>query len=308
MTDQRPLAARIAAAPISWGICEVPGWGEQLPVDRVLGEMADLGIAVTEFGADGWLPDDVDDALVALGRHGIRPIGGFVPLVLHDNAAWGRAEATARAAAQRFAAAGATVFVTCVIADEDWSRPRLDEFQWATLAANLGRVDAICAKYGVTQVLHPHVDSLVERVDEVERVLSTTDVRLCLDTGHLAIGGAELAGFTERWADRVAHVHAKDVRLDVAERLNADELTLMEAVQADVFVPLGTGDVDLAGAFTTLERRGYDGWYVLEQDVALTGAIPALRTGPYEDTRESLAWLGSLATSGDGEGSDGRPG
>ena len=49
---------RIAAAPISWGICEVPGWGLQMSPSRVLGEMADLGITSTELGALGWLPDD----------------------------------------------------------------------------------------------------------------------------------------------------------------------------------------------------------------------------------------------------------
>jgi hypothetical protein len=29
-------SARIAAAPISWGVCEVPGWGHQMAAERVL--------------------------------------------------------------------------------------------------------------------------------------------------------------------------------------------------------------------------------------------------------------------------------
>ena len=36
---------KIAGAPISWGVCEVPGWGYQFPADRVLNEMREIGLA-----------------------------------------------------------------------------------------------------------------------------------------------------------------------------------------------------------------------------------------------------------------------
>src|SRR5919112_2785981 len=45
---------KIAGAPISWGVCEVPGWGYQLPPDRVLTEMRKIGLAATELGPDGF--------------------------------------------------------------------------------------------------------------------------------------------------------------------------------------------------------------------------------------------------------------
>ena len=35
-------ARRLAAAPISWGVCEVPGWGRQLAPERVLAGGAKL--------------------------------------------------------------------------------------------------------------------------------------------------------------------------------------------------------------------------------------------------------------------------
>ena len=70
----------IAGAPISWGVCEVPGWGYQLPPDRVLREMREVGLAATELGPDGFLPGDPG---ALLSRYGLRPVGGFTPLVLH---------------------------------------------------------------------------------------------------------------------------------------------------------------------------------------------------------------------------------
>src|SRR5918996_3155081 len=85
--DQRTSAAprRLAGAPISWGVCEVPGWGLQLPAERVLAGMADLGLKATELGPQGWLPLDGAAVRAELDRHGLRLVGGFVPVVVRGD-------------------------------------------------------------------------------------------------------------------------------------------------------------------------------------------------------------------------------
>ena len=107
---------RIAAAPISWGICEVPGWGLQMSPDRVLGEMSDLGITSTELGALGWLPDDTATLRSLLDQYGLSILGGFVPLVLHHGTGHPGSLEAAHAAAAALSAAGGTYFVAAVIA------------------------------------------------------------------------------------------------------------------------------------------------------------------------------------------------
>ena len=102
---------RIAGAPISWGVCEVPGWGLELPPERVLSEMQELGLVATELGSDGYLPADPDDLSALCGRYGLTMIGGFVPLVLHDPAQRGQTLAAARRAAQLMGGAGGTEFI-----------------------------------------------------------------------------------------------------------------------------------------------------------------------------------------------------
>ena len=69
--------SRVGSAPISWGICEVPGWGAQLPVDRFLAEMTELGLHATELGSIGYLPTDPDELRRLLDSHGMRLTGGF---------------------------------------------------------------------------------------------------------------------------------------------------------------------------------------------------------------------------------------
>src|SRR4051812_7068460 len=98
--------ARLAAAPISWGVCEVPGWGLQLPPERVLAEMARLGVRATELGPQGWLPLDGAGVRAALDRYGLRLVGGFVPVVVHEPDLGETRAPTARAAPPP-AAAGA---------------------------------------------------------------------------------------------------------------------------------------------------------------------------------------------------------
>src|SRR5215217_8178516 len=84
MTGDNDTNARLAGAPISWGVCEVPGWGRQLDADRVFGEMASLGLTATELGPIGYVPFDPGAIRERLGRHGLGLVGGFVPLVLHE--------------------------------------------------------------------------------------------------------------------------------------------------------------------------------------------------------------------------------
>ncbi|MGH3454020.1 MAG: inosose dehydratase, partial [Nocardioidaceae bacterium] len=76
--------SRIAAAPISWGVSEVPGWGHQLSVDRVLDEIRELGLSATEFGPEGFLATEPAAKAEQLRRYGLGAVGGFLPVLLHD--------------------------------------------------------------------------------------------------------------------------------------------------------------------------------------------------------------------------------
>jgi inosose dehydratase len=286
----------MAGAPISWGVCEVPGWGVQLPVDRVLSEMQEVGLVATELGAAGWVPGDAAQIRARLQRYGLSAVAAFIPLVLHDESRRAEALATAEASAAQLAALGAHNFVTAVVSDlNDWARPHLDAAEWRTLYAGIEAVEEIAKAHGLAQAVHPHVNTLVEQADDVQRVLDHTSAGFTLDTGHLVIGGTDPVEFAKRHHDRVTLVHLKDVKFDVMARHQRGELSLMEAVQQGIFVPLGQGDIDLREIVTTLESAGYDGWYVFEQDAAITDDVPAPGRGPILQVRESIVFLRALA-------------
>jgi inosose dehydratase len=284
---------KLAAAPISWGVCEVPGWGERLTASRVLDEMASLGLTATETGPIDFLPDDGRELRTELAAHGLRAVGGFVPLVLHDRSQADETRLAASRVTDRFADAGAEVLVSAAVVDRDWAPRRpLDDGEWRQLVRTLSVVDEIAAERGLRHVVHPHVGTLIEDSADIDRLLDASDVRWCLDTGHLAIGGVEPSAFAERAGDRVGHVHLKDVDEAVAAQVRAGELSLVDGVRQGLFRPLGAGDLAIDQVIRHLQEAGYDGWYVLEQDITIpAGEVPEPGAGPLTAVRESLDHL-----------------
>jgi inosose dehydratase len=127
----------------------------------------------------------------------------------------------------------------------------------------------------------------------VERLLESSPVSLCVDTGHLMVGGADPVELTKAAPDRVAHVHVKDVSAELAEQVRTGRMGYRDAVAAGMYRPLGSGDVDVAAIISALEASDYDGWYVLEQDTVLEGA-PEEGMGPVQDVAESLEFFERL--------------
>jgi inosose dehydratase len=288
---------KIAGAPISWGVCEVPGWGYQLQPDRVLAEMREVGLTATELGPDGFLPSQPEAMARVLDQHHLQAVGGFTPLLLHVPGHDPVPEVDRLLEA--YAASGAGVLVLSAVTGQEGydTRPELDDDGWRVLLGNLDRLAALAAGRGVRAVLHPHVGTMVENGAEVQRVLDGSSVDLCLDTGHLLIGGTDPAELTRQAPERIAHTHLKDVDAAMAAKVQAGRLTYTEAVRQGMYRPLGTGDVDVPAIVAHLRARGYDGWYTLEQDTILTEE-PA-GEGPVADVWASAEHLrGVLARTG----------
>ncbi len=285
---------RIAGAPISWGVCEAPGWGLELGPDRVLGEMRELELRTTELGPTGYLGAQPQDVRDELGRYDLRLIGGFLPVPMHVDPSLDLAEATDAIA---ILAAGGSEVVVLAAQSADGSYDRkvlMSDEEWTVLLGNLDRLQQVVREHGMTPTLHPHVGTAIEDRDAVLRLLDSSDVALCLDTGHLLIGGMQPLELLAAAADRVAHVHLKDVNETVAATVAAGDASYIGAVRQGLYTPLGDGDLDIAAIVKALEQVGYQGRYVLEQDCALD-AEPAPGEGPMLDVRRSIDFLTSVA-------------
>jgi inosose dehydratase len=285
---------RLAGAPITWGVCEIPGWGCQLGAERVLREVAGLGLRAVELGPRGFLPDDPGEMARTLRRHDLRLAAGFVPAVLHRPECRSAALDIVADAARTLAAAGAEILVLAAELDNGaggYDRSaELSKGEWEALMDGLDQVRNVVGERGLRVALHPHYGTAVERRAHVDRVLAESDIELCLDTGHLLVGGADPVDVARAADGRISHVHFKDVDAALAGRVRAGELGYRDAVARGLYRPLGEGDVDVAGVVGLLRAAGYAGWYVLEQDIVLEEEPPE-GEGPARMAARSVSYL-----------------
>jgi inosose dehydratase len=286
---------RVAGAPITWGVSEVPGWGFSMPPSRVLAEMSAIGLTATELGPPGYLPADPGHLRDLLAAQRLRLVAGFLAVVLHEPGRRGDSLAEVRRLAATLSAAGADILVlAAALPTEGYDRhPTMTNAAWNALSESLRLCEEIAAEHGLGLAFHPHAGTAVEKSEEVSKLLETTDVQLCLDTGHLYLGGVNPAQLARDAGARVRHVHLKDIDAGLAERVRAGGITYGAAVRAGLYRPLGQGDLDLRAVLEELGGLGYEGWYVLEQDTALD-ADPAPDDGPIRSARQSLEFFRGL--------------
>ena len=289
------LLERVAGAPITWGVDGSPGWGYLMDRDRVLREMVESGLSATELGPDGYLPTDPVELQEYLSQFSLSIVGGFVPALLyHPDQIDAVLEYVTRAAGQ-LAATGSEVLVlgpSSHHAGYDTSVDMTDD-EWTAFLANLRRLQALATDVGLRTALHPHWGMAIETGRHIERLLDSSDVGLCVDTGHVYLAGTDPVEVVRAARGRVLHVHLKDVDPARAEHVRAGSVPFRQSVIDGLFVPLGEGAVDIAGVIEVLEEDDYRGWYVLEQDVSLPEAPPE-GSGPKADAIDSVAYLRGL--------------
>lgn len=279
---------RLAAAPISWGVCEVPGWGVQVSRERVLDDAMRLDLRDIEAGPPGFLPADAREARDLVERRGMRVLGGFVTAVLHRAERLEAELAGLERQAAWLAALGSTVLVLAAASGRDDydvpATPTADE--WRALLAAFPRAVEIGRRNGLETALHPHVGTLIETAASIDRVLQDSDTPLCLDTGHVFVGGGDPVRIAREHPRRIRHVHLKDADAELAAAVRARRIGYADAVARGMFRPLGAGDARIADVLAALKSAGYDGWYVLEQDIALRGE-PTEADDPARDVARS---------------------
>lgn len=299
------MIRRIAGAPISWGVCEVPGWGPQMDADAVLAQMSAIGLSAVERGPEDFLPSDPAVARSLLQAHGLELVAGFVPVVLHDRGSWDAQHQLVEQHLRFLAACGAKMLVLAAATGTQGyeSTLELDRSQWRAIAAALNQIESSAGEQGVAVSLHPHYGTAIESPDSIQAFLEFTTTALCLDTGHVMVGGGDPVVLAVDHAERVAHVHIKDVSTPMAQKVHDRTLSYHEAVGGGLYTRSGSGDVDIARIVSALDRAGYQGWYVLEQDRVLdTGSGHG--TGAQDDAAEGLRYLRDLPGPDDSRADD----
>jgi inosose dehydratase len=157
------------------------------------------------------------------------------------------------------------------------NRPQFTDGQWDALTSGLDELGKIACSAGMKLSYHHHMGTGVQTRADIDRLLASTDpalVHLLLDTAHLAFAGDDPLDLARAHADRIGHVHMKDIRPGIVSRVREEGLSFQEAVELGVFTVPGDGAIDFRPILDVLADAGYEGWLVVEAEQDPNKAVP----------------------------------
>ena len=294
------MAVRIGVNPIGWSNDDMPELGGATPLETCLTEAKEAGFSGVELGHK--FPRDPVVLSQVLARFGLALVSGWYSSALLQRTPEAEMQVL-RPHLDLLKALGCNVLVFAETSNAIHTdrrrplveRPVMPDPAWTEFGRRVTAVADCTYAEGVRLVYHHHMGTIVQSERDIDAFMTTTgpSVHLLLDTGHATFAGADPAMLARRWRSRISHVHAKDVRREVMERVRTELMSFLDAVVAGLFTVPGDGCIDYAPVLRELAE--YAGWVVVEaeQDPAKAHPLTYARMG-YRNLRTHLADAGLL--------------
>ncbi len=282
------MTVRIGINPLTWTNDDMPELGAETPLEVCLAETAAAGYAGIELGNK--FPRVASELRPLLQNHGLSLVSGWYSGKLLE-----RPVADERVAVEDhltlLADMGCTVMVFaevsgCIHGSKGIPlsrRPTLEKNEFKEFGRHLTEMAKYLAGRGIGMAYHHHMGTVVQSAEDIDRLMDNTgdEVGLLLDTGHLTYAGGDPVAAARTHAARITHVHCKDLRPEVLNRVRSEDWSFLNAVLEGVFTVPGDGMIDYPGVFTPLQETGYSGWLVVEaeQDPAKAHPLTYARMG-----------------------------
>ncbi|WP_274626844.1 myo-inosose-2 dehydratase [Arvimicrobium flavum] len=148
------------------------------------------------------------------------------------------------------------------------TKPRLMDDEMRAYGRKLTEFGEWCADRGMPLAYHHHMAAVVETEPELDAFMrnSGPGIPLLLDAGHLAFAGGDPLRAIDKHHARINHVHVKDVRMEVIDKLDRSRQSFLDAVALGAFTVPGDGSLDFGAIVQRLADHGYQGWFVVEAE------------------------------------------
>ncbi len=153
----------------------------------------------------------------------------------------------------------------------------MNDDEWARLCDGVNRLGKVAKDMGISLTYHHHMGTVVQTAAEIDRLMENTDPELfslLYDSGHLAYCGEDYIGVLKKYANRVKHVHLKDIRPEVIDKVKRENLSFLEGVRLGTFTVPGDGAIDFGPIFDILADSGYEGYVLVEAEQDPATATP----------------------------------
>ncbi|MEX0365545.1 MAG: myo-inosose-2 dehydratase [Ruegeria sp.] len=263
--------------PIAWANDDDQSLGAHIPTEQILTEAREIGFDGIENG-HRWPQDDPEALKQLLGGYGLKFISGWHSLNLLAHSVEDE-KAAIQPHLDKLKHNGCAVCIACETSNSVQGldvpvndAPALSDAEMKAFGAKVEEIAQYCADQGIALVYHHHMGTVVETSEEIDAFMAATGpaTKLLFDAGHCYFGsnGADPAPVLERYADRVSHFHAKNVRPAVIAEVRERGLSFMDGVRKGVFTVPGDdeGGIDFAPLLSMLKDKGYGGWLVIEAE------------------------------------------
>lgn len=276
----------IGINPISWSNDDMQNVGADISLQTCLAEASAAGYDGVELGHK--FPRDPNLLRPELDKHSLSLVSGWYSgrLLERDSEA---EIAAMQSHVSLLKAMGSDVLIFaevtgCIHSDIDTrlsQRPRIPKDHWSTFCSRLDAVAKACMAEGLKLCFHHHMGTVVQSLQDIDQMMQSTsdDMHLLLDSGHARFAGADPVQLAKNYADRIGHVHCKDIREPILQRIQNRDSSFLEAVLAGVFTVPGDGCIDYDGVFDALRDKDYSGWVVVEAEQDPSVAPPRYFSG-----------------------------
>lgn len=269
--------------PTGWTNDDMPTLGDHIPFEQCVSEMALAGFVGCSVGHK--FPKDPDVLERELSLRGLRVSEPWAStyFTIHD-----MEERTVESFRQQMAFIKRMGGTDVVVAELGGAvhqqpvyvmtnKPKFTDEQWKRLVDGLNRLGRMAAEDDMRLCYHHHMGTGVMHRDEVDRLMNETDeevVHLLFDTGHLYWAGGDPLDMAKAYADRIRHVHLKDIRKEVLDACMAKRFSFLESVVEGAFTVPGDGVIDFKPILQTLADAGFEGWLMVEAEQDAAKAPP----------------------------------
>lgn len=266
---------KLGIAPIAWTNDDMPDLGSENTFEQCVSEMALAGFEGCEVGNK--YPKDTAELKKALDMRGLQIanqwFSSFVltqPMEKVEKDFIAQCEFLKAMGAKRIGASEQSFSIQGQMNTPVFdAKYVMNDGEWDKFAKGMNRLGDIANSMGIKLVYHHHMGTVVQTAEEIDRMMDMTDpdkFALLYDTGHLAYCGQDYLAVLKKYAKRIAHVHLKDVRPEVVEKVKKEKLSFLQGVRAGAFTVPGDGSIDFAPVFDELDKSGYEGWMIVEAE------------------------------------------
>lgn len=154
----------------------------------------------------------------------------------------------------------------------------MNDEEWDMLCTGINKLGKVAKDMGIKLCLHHHMGTVVQTEAEIDRLMANTDPEvfgLLFDSGHLAYCGEDYMSVLKKYANRILHVHLKDIRPEMVKKVRDEHLSFLQGVRLGTFTVPGDGAIDFKPIFEVLEETGYEGYVLVEaeQDPAIANPL-----------------------------------